>query len=92
MTPVSPVLRAPLTSEFKQVTWAEDQPEYRVLPSIRSLAPGQPGRVTTRWTLTWRERWKLFRSGEFYLQILTFGRPLTPVKPMVDEPTLEECL
>jgi len=92
VTPVSPVLSRPLTADFVQVTWAKNQSEYHILPSIRSVMEGQCGRVTTRWRLTWRERWKLLFHGQLFLQVLTFGDPLYPVKPMVDEPSIEECL
>jgi hypothetical protein len=91
MMPVSPVLRRALPSYLTDTTWAKDQPQYNVLPSIRSTEPGQSGRVTTRWRLTWRERWKLLAGGSLFIQILTFGMPLQPLLPFVGEPTLEEC-
>lgn len=92
MTPVSPVLRVALPSNLQAAVWAETQPQYNTLPSIRSTEPGQPGRVTTRWRLTWSERWKLLWSGSLFIQVLTFGMPLMPLRPMAEEPTVQECL
>ncbi len=58
------------------ITFAENQPEYIPLPAHR-----QPdGTVTTRWRLTWRERLRILLTGDLWLQVLTFNRPLQPVK------------
>jgi hypothetical protein len=100
VTPVAPVLAEGIPALFspnlvaspylRSTVWAANQPQYTALPAI--VSSGETGRTTTRWSLTWRERWKLLASGTLFIQVLTFGRPLMPVKPMVDEPTAEECL
>jgi hypothetical protein len=38
------------------------------------------GDVVTRWHLTWRERLRLLFGGTLWLTVLTFNRPLQPVK------------
>ena len=47
--------------------------------------------LTSRWKLSWRERWKLLWSGNLYLQQLTFKKRMQPIKLLVDEPMLSEC-
>lgn len=82
MTPASPVLKR---AEHPEIVYAKNQPPYIPLPAVRS----DDGRVTTRWRLTWRERLTLLLRGDLYLQVLTFGGPLQPVKLSVTEP--ENC-
>ncbi len=73
MTPITPVLPG---FDLEITTFAKDQPEYVPLPSHR-----QPdGTVTTRWRLTWSERLRVFLTGDLWLQLLTFNKPLQPVK------------
>ncbi len=82
MNPVSPViLTKPSLSE---VHWAENQAQYRTLPSVVSF--GASKRVTTRWRLSWRERFKILVRGNLWVSMLTFGEPLQPILPEVDEP------
>ena len=93
MTPVSPVLIAPgvlLPKALAETVFAKDQEQYHSLPAL--VCNIQPGRITTRWRLTVRERLRLLWTGNLYLQALTFNRPLQPQKPMICEPTVEECL
>ena len=89
MTPTRPVFP---TRRFdfvppREVVFAKDQPEYLPLPA----AVESNGRVTTRWKLTWRERFKLFFTGDLWLEVLTFNRPLQPVKLSVEEPALKDA-
>lgn len=73
MQPQSPVLnRLP----FEEVIFAKDQSEYNDLPAVRFAN----GEVITRWKLTFIERLKLLFSGNLYLHLLTFNRPLQPIK------------
>jgi hypothetical protein len=77
MKPVSPVY---LDSEdrwgVKEITFAKDQPEYIPLPALRF----QDGLVVTRWSLSWRERIEILLGGSFYLGMLTFNKPLQPIR------------
>lgn len=70
MTPVVPGFDLPVT------TYAKDQPEYIPLPSYRHL----DGTVTTLWRLSWKERFQVLIGGSIWLQLLTFNKPLQPVK------------
>ena len=73
MTPITPVVpgfNLPVT------TFAKDQPDYMQLPSWK----GPDGMVVTRWRLTFRERLRLFLTGDLWLSVLTFNQPLQPVK------------
>ena len=83
MNPVSPVI--PSLLELSQVTYAKDQPEYVLLPAWRS----PDGLVVTRWKLSWRERLRILFSGSLWLSILTFNKPLQPVR-LAAEPPLED--
>lgn len=61
-----------------QVVYAEHQPEYLPLPSIRY--PGNPqGPVTSRWSFTEEERRAIADGADLYLTLLTFHQPLQPV-------------
>ena len=73
MTPIE-------TGHPNEVIYAKDQPEYIPLPAIRY----EDGMIVTKWKLTWRERVKCLMYGRIFLSILTFNRPLQPVKLSVD--------
>lgn len=73
-----------LPESAKQVTYAEDQAEYRPLPCVRLPS----GEIATRWILDEKEREVVFDNGEFYLVISTFNHPLQPLMPMVDCPDI----
>jgi hypothetical protein len=57
------------------VVYAADQPEYQPLPVWNR----QDGRVVSRWTLTWRERFAALLGRPLYVEVMTFGSPLQPV-------------
>jgi len=88
MKPVSPVL--PMRRDLKQyeTVIAKDQPEYNPLPSMIAL----DGTVTTRWYLSFTERIKVLLFGDVYLQIMTFNKPLQPIKLSVDQPNPADCV
>ena len=58
------------------VVYAKGQPQYIPLPAMVSSF----GLVTTKWKLTWRDRMSMLLGKHLYLQILTHGDPLHPVK------------
>jgi hypothetical protein len=72
ITPVIPGLFLPVT------TFAKDQPEYNPLPALD--CNDLEGTVITRWRLTWWERFQIFLTGDLWLSVLTFHRPLQPVR------------
>lgn len=71
--------------EFKghNTVFAKDQPEYQPLPAFYNPAE-RFGTVVTCWELTWKERFKIFFSGTFWLSQMTFHEPLQPQLPSVD--------
>jgi hypothetical protein len=64
----------------QNVTYAKNQEEYLNLPVYRT----EEGRVTTCWQLTFWERIKMLFRGCFYLTMMTFNKPLQPLKMSMD--------
>lgn len=82
MKPVSPVIPG---VELPETVYAKNQPEYNPLPCHRS----EDGTVLTRWKLTWRERWRVLISGDVYLFVSTFNRPLQPLLMQTEKPEVQ---
>lgn len=74
MTPITPEVRP----GARAAIFAKDQPQYRQLP-----ANVQPPYVETKWKLTWKERLTLLLRGSLYLTVMTFDRPLQPIRMSV---------
>ena len=72
----------------EKVADGPDEANYHPLPMIRA----SDGMITSRFKLTWRERWTLLWTGNLYYQQLTFHDKIGPVKLSVDEPRPEELL
>lgn len=81
MKPIKPTL--PSRPDVQGLTVAANQEPYIALPGVLDS-----NRFTTRWQLTWRERFKILRTGDLWLQMLTFRGPVQPVKLLVDEPVI----
>ena len=62
--------------------FAEDQPEYLPLPAHRTA----DGVVTSCWGLSFSERFRLLMTGKMFLQVMTFNKPLQPLKMSVEMP------
>ena len=64
--------------KFKEcnITFAKDQLEYIPLPA--HIDP--QGKVTTCWKFTLCERFKALIFGKIYLSMLTFNKPLHPLR------------
>jgi len=64
--------------EFRGVNcvYAKDQSEYLPLPAQKT----EDGAVKTCWKLSLKERLTILFKGKLYLTILTFNKPLQPVK------------
>lgn len=60
----------------KPVVFAEQQAEYRALPSIRT----PDGQVITRWALNDEERAAIVRGEDIYVTLLSFGS-FGPINP-----------
>ncbi len=71
-TPVAPGFDFPLT------VFGAEQPEYLPLPAVRCTDQGKT--IVTRWALSWQERIQVLFGGTVWLSIMTFGKPIQPVK------------
>lgn len=91
MVPVNPVLpscpETPLG--LLDAQFGVGQPQYRVLKVL--LSPEDNGRVTSRWRLSWLERIDILLGGSLWVQVLTFGDAIQPIKLLTEEPTPEDC-
>lgn len=83
MQPVSPVIPG---LELPEVVYAKDQPEYNPLPVFKD----ENGTVVSRWRLTWRERLCVLLRGDVYLTVMTFNRPLQPVRLETEPPGIDQ--
>lgn len=72
---------------YEGVTLARNQPEYLQLPVFRR-AQDPSGVLTSRWRLTWRERFRVFISGVVFVQVMTFCEPMQPIKPSIEKPNV----
>ena len=70
--------------EFKgfNTVYAKDQPEYLNLPGLKM----PDGELITCWKLSIKERLKILFTGKVWLSLLTFNKPLQPVKITIDKP------
>lgn len=85
MQPITPIIPG---FNIPTVTFAKDQPEYNPLPAWR----GDDGMVVTRWRASWGERLKMLLTGDLWLTVLTFNRPLQPVKLQTSCPIMGSAM
>lgn len=64
------------------VTYAENQPEYRSLSALKM----EDGEIVTCWKPSIRERLKILFSGKIWLNVLTFNKPLQPLLMSANKP------
>ena len=69
------------------VTYAENQPEYRPLPCHR-YRNDPTGRIVFCWKLGWVHRAKLVLTGRLWHEVMTFGQPLQPQLLLIDKPEI----
>lgn len=81
MQPVSPVIPG---ENIAEIIVAEHQPEYGNLPVI-ALSGGV---ILSRWKLSEKERLTIAETGDLYLFMHTFGKPVTPVMLQVERPEI----
>jgi hypothetical protein len=67
---------------LEPVVYAKNQPEYIPLPTRRTW----DGEVVSCWKPNWLARLAILFGGNFYLTMLTFNNPLTPIRVSVDKP------
>jgi len=68
-------------AEELEVVYAADQPQYNPLRVLRTNTA--EGAVLSRWTLTDVQRDMVAGGGDIYLELLTFGAPLQPIRMAV---------
>ena len=87
MKPVSPVLPH---SDLPEVVYAKTQPQYLQLPAVNvGYADGWGSgtrSVVSRWKLNLRERLWVLITGDVWVELLTFRKPVQPQKLTVREP------
>lgn len=71
--------------EFKECNsvYAEDQDEYENLPV--HLSNDNYAVATSCWKFTWLELLKVIFTRRIYAKMMTFGKPLQPIKITVDK-------
>jgi len=72
----------PIKFKESNITFAKDQPEYIPLPAFKS----EDGRIISCWELSFKERVKVLFTGRMWLSLLTFNKPLQPIKIQVEYP------
>lgn len=65
-----------LDFDQSNVVFAKDQPQYNPLPSFIS----EEGSATFRFKLSEEELKQVEETGEIWLTVLTFGKPLQPIQ------------
>jgi hypothetical protein len=66
-----------------EVVFAEEQPEYIPLRALRSRDGA--GRVLSRWTPTEEQRAAIAAGADVFLELVTFGAPLQPIRIAISE-------
>jgi hypothetical protein len=66
----------PVKFKHQNVVFAEDQPEYGSLPSLKLDTP--QGEVISCWKLSFKERIKVLFLGRVWMSLMSFNKPLTP--------------
>jgi hypothetical protein len=64
--------------EDKEVVYAKEQPQYIPLRTLVSAGPDR--KVYSRWTLTAEQRKRVADGADVFLELLTFGHPLQPIR------------
>lgn len=80
MEPVKPVIIGH-DNDRREVNYAEDQPEYRTLPTLKT----KDGQVISRWELSDEELETIKTTKSIYLINHTFNQPLQPILMTVDK-------
>lgn len=72
----------PIEFEGHNIVYAKDQPEYLSLPGKKIEGP--QGELITCWELSDEEIAILVKTKKLWLSIWTFGQPLQPIRPYVE--------
>lgn len=80
MKPVSPVIPG---MDLVEIVWAKDQPPYNPLATV---VVDHGVRTISHWKLTWRERLRIFFTGDLWHTQLNFGMALQPILMETENP------
>ncbi len=69
--------------ESREVVYAKDQPQYIPLRSL--VSSDYTHSVISRWTLTPEQRKAVADGADVFLELATFGHPLTPIRMAVSD-------
>ena len=73
MKPITPVIPG---KETPVTVYGEGQPQYQPLPALR--CDDEARTVVSRWRLTFAERIRVALTGDIWLSLMTFGKPIQP--------------
>lgn len=77
--------------EDQEIVYAKDQPQYIPLRTLRS--PNADAAVLSRWTFTAEQRKAVADGADIFLELMTFGLPLQPIRIAVsDKPTAADMI
>jgi len=73
--------------EAQETVYAADQPQY--IPLRTLVSDTEECRVFSRWTLTEAQRKAVADGADIFLELMTFGNPLTPIRMAVSDGNLD---
>lgn len=71
----------------RNVEYAKNQPEYRVLPAYQ-YADDPQGKIVCCWEFGWRDRLRILFGGKIWHIILTYNKRLQPQLIVTDKPKM----
>jgi len=73
----------PVFEGVREVVYAKHQPQYNPLRSV--VSSDHTHSVISRWTLTPEQRKSVADGADIFLELATFGNPLTPIRMAVSD-------
>lgn len=74
--------------ECQEVIYAEHQPEYIPLRTLKAAGP--MGAVISRWTFTDEQRKAIASGADIFLELSTFHQPLQPIRISISDASGEK--
>ena len=66
----------PIEFKHQNIVFAKDQPEYQPLPALK--IDSEQGEVISCWHMSLKERLTVLFTGNVWLSLVSFNKPLTP--------------
>ena len=66
----------PIEFKHQNIVYAKDQPEYQPLPALKLKT--NEGQVICCWKMSLKERLKGLITGNIWVSLMSFNKPLTP--------------